>query len=129
LGAIERELLGGRRGNQCSQVREALEDAMLRNPTYWKSFYHGNEREVRLKLTYGYSDRCRYYWNEPSVQKQVAVLLDNLQPLPIPLTLVSQFLPLEYAAIRDGRLRSRPEELIRHHIRQAMRVYAAACEA
>ena len=129
LAAIEGELLDGRPGRQRSQVREALEGAMLRNPAYWKSYYHGDEREVRRNLTYGYSDRCRYYWNEPSVQKQVAVLLDNLQVLPIPLTLVSQFLPLEYAAIRDGRLRSHPEELIRHHIRQVMRVYAAACEA
>ena len=128
LAAIERELLDGRPGHQRSQVREALEDAMSRNPTYWKSFYHGDERDVRLKLTYGYSDRCRYYWNDPSVQKQVAVLLDNLKILPIPLTLVSQFLPLEYAAIREGRVQSRPEELIRHHIQQVMRVYAAACE-
>ena len=128
LAAIERELLHGRPGRQLSQVGEALEDAMLRNPAYWKSFYHGDEQAVRRNLIYGYSDRCRYYWHEPSVQKQVALLLDNLQVLPIPLTLVSQFLPLEYAAIRDGRLRSRPEELIRHHIRQVMRIYAAACE-
>jgi D-tagatose-1,6-bisphosphate aldolase subunit GatZ/KbaZ len=129
LAAIERELLDGRSGRQLSQVREALEDAMLRNPTYWKSFYHGDEQAVRRNLIFGYSDRCRYYWNEPSVQKQVAVLLSNLQDLSIPVTLVSQFLPLEYEAIRDGRLRSSPEELIRHHIRQVMGVYAAACAA
>jgi D-tagatose-1,6-bisphosphate aldolase subunit GatZ/KbaZ len=128
LAAIERELLSMRSGYRLSQVRDAIEAAMLRNPVYWKSYYHGVEKEVRRNLTYGYSDRCRYYWNEPSVQEEVARLFDNLASLPIPPTVVSQYLPAEYEAIRDGRIRSVPEEMVRHHIRQVVRVYAAACE-
>ena len=129
LASIERELLDRRPGHRLSQVREALEEAMLLNPANWKSYYHGDEKEVHRSLTYGYSDRCRYYWNDPSVQREVARLFDNLESLRIPHTVVSQFLPLEYEAIRDGRLQSTPEQLIRHHVRHVLRVYSRACAA
>jgi D-tagatose-1,6-bisphosphate aldolase subunit GatZ/KbaZ len=126
LSAVERELYA-RSERQISRVREALEAAMLRDPGYWRSYYHGDEEEVRLDLTYGYSDRCRYYWNGPSVQEEITRLLDNLRERPIPLTLVSQYLPLEYEAIRRGELQAVPEQLIEYHIRRVLRVYGHAC--
>ena len=72
--------------------------------------------EVRLDLIYGYSDRCRYYWNGPAVQEEIIRLLDNLRERPIPLTLVSQYLPLEYEAIRRGELQaaSRTADCVSH---------------
>lgn len=100
---------------------------MLRNPIHWRSHYHGDEREVRRDLTYSYSDRCRYYWNEPTVQEEMARLFGNLAADPIPLTLVSQYLPVAYQAIRDGRLQARPEQMIQDHIRQVLGVYARSC--
>ena len=127
LTEIERELLKTRSGCRLSQVREALEEAMLRNPIHWRSYYHGDEGEVRRDLTYSFSDRCRYYWNEPTVQEGIARLFGNLAAGPIPLTLVSQYLPLAYEAIRDGRLQSRPEQMIQDHIRQVLGVYACSC--
>jgi D-tagatose-1,6-bisphosphate aldolase subunit GatZ/KbaZ len=127
LSAIERELLITRSERQISRVREALEAAMLHDPTHWRSYYHGDEDEVRRDLTYGYSDRCRYYWNQPAVQQEIARLFDNLDERPIPLTLVSQFLPLEYEAIRTGELQAVPQRMIQHHIRRVLRVYADAC--
>ena len=127
LSAIERELYTSRSERPVSRVRETLEAAMLRDPGYWRSYYHGDEDEVRLDLTYGYSDRCRYYWNGPSVQEEITRLLDNLRERPIPLTLVSQYLPLEYEAIRRGELQAVPEQLIEYHIRRVLRVYADAC--
>jgi D-tagatose-1,6-bisphosphate aldolase subunit GatZ/KbaZ len=127
LAAMERELLDRRPGCRLSQVREALEEAMLLKPTHWKSYYLGDEKEVRRSLTFGYSDRCRYYWNEPSVQREVARLLGNLEELRIPLTVVSQFLPLEYEAIRDGQLQPSPEMLIQSHIRHVLRIFSRAC--
>lgn len=54
-------------------------------------------------------------------------LLDNLSMKPIPLTLLSQFLPLEYQAVRSGELQGAPEQLIRYHIRNVLAVYANAC--
>ena len=127
LAAIEHELLNGRSGCRLSRVRESLEGEMLRNPAHWKAYYHGDEKDVRRNLIYAYSDRCRYYWGEPTVQKEVARLFDNLSSLPIPLTLVSQFLPLEYDAIRNGQLQPSPEMLVRGHIRHVLRIYSSAC--
>ena len=127
LAAIERELFDKRAGHQCSRVREALEEAMLSNPIYWKTYYHGDEQDIRRNLIYGYSDRCRYYWHEPSVQKEIARLFANLAVYPMPLTLVSQYLPGAYEPIREGQIHPLPEKLIQHHIRQVLRGYAAAC--
>ena len=127
LSAIERELFTTRSGRQISLVRKALEAAMLRDPAHWRSYYRGDEDDVRRDLTYGYSDRCRYYWNQPAVQEEIARLFDNLGERPIPLTLVSQYLPLEYEAIRSGELQAVPERVIQYHIRRVLRVYADAC--
>ena len=127
LSAIERELFTNRSGRQLSNVREALEAAMLRNPANWQSYYHGAEDEVRRDLIYGFSDRCRYYWNQPEVQKELAQLFDNLGSSQIPLTLVSQYLPLEYEAIRAGQLQAVSEQMISHHIQRVLHVYADAC--
>lgn len=127
LSAIERELFATTSKVEVSHVREALEAAMLRDPAYWRSYYHGDEDEVRRDLIYGYSDRCRYYWNQPAVQEEIVRLIGNLGRRPIPLTLISQYLPLEYAAIRSGRLQAVPEQMIHFHIRRVLRVYADAC--
>ncbi len=127
LSAIERELFTSRSESQISRVREALEAAMLRDPAHWRSYYRGDEDEVRRDLIYGYSDRCRYYWHQPAVQREFARLLDNLGERPIPLTLVSQYLPLEYEAIRTGELQALPERMMQYHIRRVLRVYADAC--
>ncbi|HLO07656.1 MAG TPA: class II D-tagatose-bisphosphate aldolase, non-catalytic subunit, partial [Terriglobales bacterium] len=78
-------------------------------------------------LTYGYSDRCRYYWNRPAVKEEMARLFDNLGEKPIPLTLISQYLPLEYEAIRRGELQAVPARMVQYHIRRVLRVYADAC--
>ena len=127
LSAIERELFTNSSGRQLSNVRGALEAAMLRNPAHWRSYYHGAEDEVRRDLIYGYSDRCRYYWTQPEVQKEFARLFDNLGNTQIPLTLVSQYLPLEYEAIRAGQLQAVAERMISHHIERVLHVYADAC--
>jgi D-tagatose-1,6-bisphosphate aldolase subunit GatZ/KbaZ len=127
LIAIEREMFTTTSQRRISHVREALEAAMLRDPAHWRSYYCGDEDEVRRDLTYGYSDRCRYYWNQPAVQEEIARLFDNLGERPIPLTLISQYLPLEYEAIRSEELQGVPEHMIQHHIRRVLRVYADAC--
>jgi D-tagatose-1,6-bisphosphate aldolase subunit GatZ/KbaZ len=127
LSAIERELFATTAMRQLSQVREALEAAMLRDPAQWQSYYRGDEGEVRRDLIYGFSDRCRYYWNQPPVQDEITRLLHNLRGIPIPLALVSQHLPLQYEAIRTGDLQATPEPMIHHHIRRVLRVYGEAC--
>jgi D-tagatose-1,6-bisphosphate aldolase subunit GatZ/KbaZ len=127
LSAIEREILAGRKSLKPSRVREVLDRAMLRKPVYWRSYYHGNESLLRLARAYSYSDRCRYYWHEPAVQTEIKRLLHNLKRHSVPLTLVSQFLPQEYEAIRGREIEHRPEAIIRYHIQQVLRIYGTAC--
>lgn len=127
LSAIERELLRNKPAHPLSQVREALEAAMLSDPSHWRSYYHGEEDEVRRDRIFAYSDRCRYYWNQPAVQGEVARLLHNTGTTPIPLTLISQYFPLEYEAIRSGELHPAPEQLIQRRIRRVLESYAHAC--
>ena len=127
LSAIERELFGKKSGARISQVREALEQEMLRDPSHWRSYYHGDEDEISRDRIYSYSDRCRYYWNQPVVKEEVGRLLDNLRGTRIPLTLISQYLALEYELVRAGELSAVPERMIEYHIRRVLRVYADAC--
>jgi D-tagatose-1,6-bisphosphate aldolase subunit GatZ/KbaZ len=127
LSSIEREMLGHKREVRLSQAREVLEREMLRNPAYWRSYYRGDDDELRLSRAFSFSDRCRYYWPQPSVQEEVRQLLHNLGLFSCPLTLLSQYLPTEYEAIRQGTLENHAAALIDHHIRRVLRFYGAAC--
>jgi D-tagatose-1,6-bisphosphate aldolase subunit GatZ/KbaZ len=127
LSAIERELLAHQRGVRLSRVREALDAAMLRNPAYWRSYYHGSEDDIRFARIFSYSDRCRYYWGDATVQQELSQLHANLDASTPPLTLVSQYLPMQYKAICSGRLETNAEAMIQEHIRTVLRVYSAAC--
>jgi D-tagatose-1,6-bisphosphate aldolase subunit GatZ/KbaZ len=127
LSAIERELLGGSRTHRLSEVRQALEDAMLRNPSYWRSYYHGDEAKQHFARAYSYSDRCRYYWPETEVQEEVERLLANLEGQLLPPPLISQYLPLEYEAYHSGAVSLTSRDLVRAHIQAVLRGYAQAC--
>jgi D-tagatose-1,6-bisphosphate aldolase subunit GatZ/KbaZ len=128
LSAIEKDVLGTRKGLHLSRVREELEAGMLENPTYWRSYYSSDDQqELRMLRAYSYSDRCRYYWPEPAVEQEVQRLLFNLSQQPVPMTLISQYLPLEYEAIRTLGLRPDAPTMIHHHIRSVLRSYASAC--
>ena len=129
LSAIERESLAHRSGVRLSQVREALEASMLRDPVYWRSYYRGTEDEMRIARVYSYSDRCRYYWGDAAVQQELARLRANLDFSPPPLMLVSQFLPQQYEAIRSGRIQVRTEDMIQEQIRIVLRIYSGACRS
>jgi D-tagatose-1,6-bisphosphate aldolase subunit GatZ/KbaZ len=127
LSAIEQELLAGGKSQRLSRLREALDQAMLREPAYWRSYYKGDESQLRISRAYSYSDRCRYYWHEISVQAEIERLIENLTARPAPLTLISQYLPLEYEAIRAEQIENQPGAIIRHHIQIVLRSYAVAC--
>jgi D-tagatose-1,6-bisphosphate aldolase subunit GatZ/KbaZ len=127
MSAVEEQWLGGRKGIHLSQVRRALEEAMLRNPIHWKAYYPQEEAAAHFARQYSYSDRCRYYWPEKPVQKEVDLLLSNLSAGAMPLTLLSQYLPEQYAAVREGRIENRPESLVEDRIAGVLRIYSAAC--
>lgn len=125
LAAIEEELLPAK---ACSGLRHVLESVMLDRPEYWQSHYHGDGNARRLARGYSYSDRVRYYWPDSQIDDAFERLVRNLADEPIPLPLISQYLPLQYSKVRDGALRSTPRELILDHIQDILQQYHAACE-
>lgn len=127
LSAIERELLASRPDARLSRVREELDAAMLRNPVYWRPYYQGNEDELRLARAFSLSDRCRYYWNDSAVEKELQQLLANLAGSQLSAGLLSQYLPLDYEAVRHGKLPAEAGALIHHHIQAVLESYATAC--
>ncbi len=127
LAAIEEEWLGARYGNQTSRVREELERAMLLDPSHWRSYYQGDERELAFSRKYSYSDRSRYYWPLASVEDSLKTLVNNLRAHPVPHSLLSQYLPKQSDAVEEGTLLNDPVALIRHHILQVLAKYSFAC--
>lgn len=125
LAAIEEELLPAK---ACSGLRQVLENVMLENPEYWQSHYHGDRNARRLARGYSYSDRVRYYWPDQQIDEAFARLVRNLADEPIPLPLISQYLPLQYPHVRQGAITATPRELIIHHIQDVLGQYHAACQ-
>lgn len=98
--------------NLRSAFRKTLDCIMLENPVYWKSYYSGSEEAIRFKRAFSQSDRCRYYLNDARIEAAINRLLDNLSRLDIPLTLLSQYLPIQYNKVREGRLSHSPHALL-----------------
>ena len=100
---------------------------MTAAPRYWNKYYVSDGRQLALDQQYSLSDRIRYYWPAPEVETALNRLLANLDSNPPPLTLLSQYLPLQYEAIRAGRIGPRARELVLHSIEQVLQQYSAAC--
>ncbi|PMR75530.1 D-tagatose-bisphosphate aldolase, class II, non-catalytic subunit [Billgrantia endophytica] len=108
-------------------LRETLEVAMWDEPRYWQAYYEGSPAQQGFARRYSLSDRSRYYWAQPEVAVSVEALFAALEAVPIPPTLISQYLPVQYQAIRRGELAAAPRALVRHHIGETLGAYAAAC--
>lgn len=115
LCAIEEEMFHGS-DVQTSHFKEALEEAMLKDPKNWQKHYHGSEHDLYIKRKYSFSDRCRYYFPEENVKKALDTLLTNLSNVDIPLSLLSQYMPIQYTKVREGALAKNPEALIKDRI-------------
>lgn len=124
LAAIEEELLPAKTS---SGLRHVLESVMLDRPEYWQSHYHGDGHARRLARGYSYSDRVRYYWPDSQIDNAFERLVRNLADEPIPLPLISQYLPLQYVKVRAGDINATPKELIISHIQDILQQYHAAC--
>jgi D-tagatose-1,6-bisphosphate aldolase subunit GatZ/KbaZ len=133
LAAIEDELCGaspeGGARLARSNLREIVDRVMREQPEHWQAYYSGDDAALRLARDFSYSDRIRYYWPQTDVRDAVERLIANLSGQAVPLTLLSQYLPDEARAVRDGSLAAQPSphELIRHKILTVLDGYAAAC--
>ncbi len=127
LEAIEREWLVRRRGVVASGLRDTLQRVMIEHPEHWRPYFGGDEDALRFARDFSFSDRSRYYWPQAEVRAAVERLVDNLSTDPIPLALVSQYLPIQYLAVREGTLPNEPRALIRAGIGTVIDAYARAC--
>jgi D-tagatose-1,6-bisphosphate aldolase subunit GatZ/KbaZ len=109
-------------------LKQAALDAMRSDPKYWSPYYK-DPNTLRLDLQYSLSDRIRYYWNVPQVQQAADTLFTELSERGIPLTLLSQYMPEQYAAVRDGALANTPRELAIFGVSKVLQGYARACAA
>jgi D-tagatose-1,6-bisphosphate aldolase subunit GatZ/KbaZ len=100
LSMIEEELMGGH--GEGSHLVDTLLKTMREKPEHWKGYYP-EDSSLSFHLKYAYSDRARYYWEQPEIAAAVRLLFENLWRSGIPPQLASQFLPRlqEEAAPRE----------------------------
>ena len=99
--------------SKCSNLIETLDYVMLSNPTHWRKYYLGDPQEQRFARQFSYSDRSRYYWTNPALQTALNRLFENLSEYPIPTSLLSQYLPVQYARVRHGSLSLSPGAIVK----------------
>lgn len=128
LNRIEDELLSSRKGIQPSRFIEVLDKAMVNNPKNWEKYYHGDEGRITLARKYSFSDRCRYYLPVPEVQEAIKRLMENLKNVEIPLSLISQYMPVQYERIRKGLLAKDPESLAKDRVINCIDQYLYATQ-
>jgi len=127
LSWIEEELLTGKRASELSHIRAVIDAAMMKNPAYWRKYYHGTNEDIIFARKYSLSDRSRYYWPVPSVQAALQRLLNNLRQSSPPLPLISQYLPIQYKRIREQSIEHDPHAIILDKIALVLSDYAFAC--
>lgn len=126
LSCIENELLRDEASVQLSNLVEVLDKVMIQSPEHWTKYYDGDDREIELARKFSFSDRSRYYWSVPEVREAVDRLLQNLKSIEIPLTLLSQFMPVQYGKIRKRLLKNDVESLVLDRIADVLDDYSYA---
>lgn len=117
LAMIENELISK---NMHSNLIQVLDAVMLKQPEYWKKYYHGTQPEQAFKRKYSLSDRARYYWPETEVQNAFAQLMNNLGDRALPYSLSSQFV---------GQTNLNAAQVIDLKINKVLKDYMAACSS
>ncbi len=115
-------------GKKAVGLKQTVLKVMRANPTHWRSYYTDHAR-VEFDLQYSLSDRIRYYWAVPEVRDACDALLQSFGSGALPLTLLSQYLPNQYAAVRANRLENRARPILLDGIAQVLRGYIHACGA
>ncbi len=126
LTQIEAELLPAGRS---SGLRATVLAAMNADPRHWEKYYATTGAQLALDQQYSLSDRLRYYWPVASVERALARLLANLEANPPPLSLLSQYLPRAYAAVRSGELAMNARDWVLQHVDGVLQQYSVACGA
>ena len=123
LAKMENELIPSQKR---SNILSALDEVMLENPEHWVKYYHGSEAEQAFKRRYSLSDRIRYYWTQPAVERAFEKMKMNLDQNPLPVALVKQQTLEMYAMLREtGAITA--EQILLAKIQNVLDGYANAC--
>jgi D-tagatose-1,6-bisphosphate aldolase subunit GatZ/KbaZ len=125
LAAIENRIIPKDRRSNLEDTLEAVMLGAL--PNYWEKHYRGTEEEKVFDRKYSFSDRSRYYWNNKNVSGAVNILFGNLSEKPVPLSLISQFMPDLFMQVSEGKIKNHPEDLVIAHIQKILGFYATSC--
>ncbi len=123
---IERDVFEGKEGVILSDFKNTLESVMLANPVYWGKYYHGGENEIAIKRKYSFSDRCRYYLPDKNVVESIKRLIENINSVDIPISVIEQYMPGQYKLIRENKLAKTAEALIKGRITDYINDYIYA---
>lgn len=107
-------------------LKSRVLEAMHQDPTYWQAYY-ADAQHLEFDLQFSLSDRIRYYWSKPAVMQACARLFEQLAGQELPLSLLSQYMPLQYQAVRAGQLRNDAHEMVVAGVAATLRHYADAC--
>jgi D-tagatose-1,6-bisphosphate aldolase subunit GatZ/KbaZ len=110
-----------------AHLRDTVLERMRAEPRYWERYYHGNGTPLTVDLQYSLSDRIRYYWPDPVIEKARLRLFENLTASPPPLSLISQHLPQALHAVRQGSASRDPLSLAVAHVSAVLDDYHHAC--
>ncbi|EGU30585.1 tagatose 6-phosphate kinase [Vibrio ichthyoenteri ATCC 700023] len=124
LERAEKEWLGT---HHASHLRDTIEQVMHEQPNYWRSHYASKGHQQFLDCSYSLSDRIRYYWTHPEVKAAQQALFDHLAAKPLPVTLLSQYLPNQAKAISQQQIENHPADIVIHKVMEVTEVYSAAC--
>ena len=125
LNDVEEEVLGSS-GIPLSNFRKILDQKMLELPGYWEKHYQGDALQKAFKRKYSYSDRCRYYFADPDINHSLDILMHNIDNHPIPLNILSQYLPVQYKRIRDQELTFSAAGIIKDRVKDTIDDYLYA---
>ena len=124
LDAMEAELV---EPEKRGRLRETALHRMREAPEHWRKYYHSEDAPLALQLQYSLSDRIRYYWPDPQIEAARETLFANLRHNPPPLSMVSQYLPSAYRAVRNDEASLDPKDLAMAHIAATLDDYHGAC--
>jgi D-tagatose-1,6-bisphosphate aldolase subunit GatZ/KbaZ len=110
-----------------ARLRDTVLERMREQPKYWERYYHGNGKPLTVDLQYSLSDRVRYYWPDPVIERARVKLFENLSANPPPISLLSQHLPHALHAVREGAATRDPLSLAVAHVSAVLDDYHHAC--